>query len=126
MDEVRAVGGRVPEESVREVIENLVHADYRGVVISVSDGGNVVRVSDKGPGAAQRPGDGVRPGATPEALRDIRGVGAGLGIAKAEAEKVGDGDRRQHRRRHRGDDLRDWRCGLAKREGAFAAGAALA
>jgi DNA-binding transcriptional ArsR family regulator len=28
-------------------------------------------------------------GATPEALRDIRGVGAGLGIARAEAEKVG-------------------------------------
>jgi DNA-binding transcriptional ArsR family regulator len=91
MDEVRAVGGKVPEESVREVIENLVHADYRGVVISVLDGGNVVRVSDKGPGV-QHKGRAMEfgfSGATPEALRDIRGVGAGLGIAKAEAEKVG-------------------------------------
>jgi DNA-binding transcriptional ArsR family regulator len=91
MDEVRAVGGKVPEESVREVVENLVHADYRGVVISVLDGGNVVRVSDKGPGVQHkdRAMEFGFSGATPEALRGIRGVGAGLGIARAEAEKVG-------------------------------------
>jgi DNA-binding transcriptional ArsR family regulator len=91
MDEVRAVGGKVPEESVREVVENLVHADYRGVVISVLEGGNVVRVSDKGPGVQHkdRAMEFGFSGATPEALRDIRGVGAGLGIAKVEAEKVG-------------------------------------
>jgi len=91
MDEVRAVGGKVPEESVREVVENLVHAEYRGVVISVLDGGNVVRVSDKGPGVQHkdRAMEFGFSGATPEALRDIRGVGAGLGIARAEAEKVG-------------------------------------
>src|SRR5215218_8750716 len=91
MDEVRAMGGKVPEESVREVVENLVHADYRGVVISVIDGGNVVRVSDKGPGVQHkdRAMEFGFSGATPEALRDIRGVGAGLGIARAEAEKVG-------------------------------------
>lgn len=47
---VREMGGKVPEEAVSEVVENLVHAGYRGVVISVLDGGNVVRVSDKGPG----------------------------------------------------------------------------
>ena len=81
----------MPEESVREVLENLVHADYRGVVISVLDGGNVVRVSDKGPGVQHkdRAMEFGFSGATPEALRDIRGVGAGLGIARAEAEKVG-------------------------------------
>ena len=69
MDEVRAVGGKVPEESVREVVENLVHADYRGVVISVLDGGNLVRVSDKGPGV-QHKGRAMEygfSGATPEA-----------------------------------------------------------
>src|SRR5215210_3469773 len=84
-------GGRVPEESVREVIENLVHADYRGVVISILDAGNVVRISDKGPGVQhkERAMEFGFSGATPEALREIRGVGAGLGIARAAAEKVG-------------------------------------
>jgi predicted transcriptional regulator len=91
MDEVRAVGGKVPEESVREVIENLVHAGYRGVVISVLEDGNVVRVSDKGPGV-QRKDRAMEfgfSGATPEALREIRGVGAGLGMARAAVEDVG-------------------------------------
>src|SRR5215203_2276505 len=90
-EKVREARGRVPEESIREVVENLVHADYRGVVISVLDGGSVVRVSDKGPGVQHkdRAMEFGFSGAAPEALRDIRGVGAGLGIARAEAEKVG-------------------------------------
>src|SRR5918998_420232 len=54
MDEVKAVGGKAPEEAVREVVENLVHAGYQGVVISVLEGGNVVRVSDKGPGVQHK------------------------------------------------------------------------
>ncbi len=71
MDEVKAAGGKVPEESVREVIENLVHAGYKGVVISVLEGGDVVRVSDKGLGrTAQGPGHGVRL---------LRGVAGGAG-----------------------------------------------
>jgi hypothetical protein len=91
MDEVREAGGRVPEEAVREVVENLVHAQYRGVVISILDGGNVVRVSDKGPGVQHksRAMEFGFSGGTPGALADIRGVGAGLGIARAAAEKVG-------------------------------------
>jgi DNA-binding transcriptional ArsR family regulator len=76
---------------VREVIENLVHAGYRGVVISILDAGNVVRISDKGPGVQhkERAMEFGFSGATTEALREIRGVGAGLGIARAAAEKVG-------------------------------------
>jgi DNA-binding transcriptional ArsR family regulator len=91
MDEVREAGGRVPEEAVREVVENLVHAQYRGVVISILEGGNVVRVSDKGPGVQhkERAMEFGFSGATPGALADVRGVGAGLGIARAAAEKVG-------------------------------------
>ncbi len=91
MDEVRAVGGKAPEEAVREVVENLVHAGYQGVVISVLEGGNVVRVSDKGPGVQHkdRAMEFGFSGAAPEELREIRGVGAGLGIARAAAEKVG-------------------------------------
>jgi len=88
---VREAGGEVPEEAVREVVENLIHADYRGVVISILNGGNVVRVSDKGPGVENkdRAMEFGFSGAGPEALGEIRGVGAGLGIARAAAEKAG-------------------------------------
>jgi hypothetical protein len=90
-EKVREVGGKVPEESIREVVENLIHAGYRGVVISVLDDGNVVRVSDKGPGVENksRAMEFGFSGAAPEALGEIRGVGAGLGIARAAAEKAG-------------------------------------
>ena len=91
MDRVRESGGKIPEESVREVIENLVHAGYRGVVVSVLDEGGVVRVSDKGPGVRDkdRAMEYGFSGASPEALREIRGVGAGLGLARGAAEKAG-------------------------------------
>ena len=91
MEKVEEADGRVPEEAVRELVDNLIHAGYKGVVISVFDGGDVVRISDKGPGI----GDKVRAfelgfsGATEEAVREIRGVGAGLGIARTVAEKAG-------------------------------------
>jgi histidine kinase/DNA gyrase B/HSP90-like ATPase/transcriptional regulator TrmB len=90
-EKVREAGGKVPEESIREVVENLIHAGYQGVVISVLDEGNVVRVSDKGPGVENksRAMEFGFSGAAPEALGEIRGVGAGLGIARAAAEKVG-------------------------------------
>lgn len=91
MDEVRAAGGKAPEAAVREVIENLIHADYRGVVVSILDGGDGVRVSDKGPGIEdkRRVVEFGFSGATSEAAKEIRGVGAGLGIARAAAEEVG-------------------------------------
>jgi anti-sigma regulatory factor (Ser/Thr protein kinase)/DNA-binding transcriptional ArsR family regulator len=91
MSKVDEAGGKVPEEAVREVVENLIHAGYRGVVISILEGGNVVRVSDKGPGVEDkyRAMEFGFSGAAPEALGEIRGVGAGLGMARAAAEKVG-------------------------------------
>lgn len=91
MEKVEEANGRVPGEAVRELIDNLIHAGYKGVVISVFDGGNVVRISDKGPGVR----DKLRAfelgfsGASEEAVRQIRGVGAGLGIARSVAEKAG-------------------------------------
>ena len=90
-EQVREAGGGVPEESIREVVENLIHAGYRGVVISILDDGNVVRVSDKGPGVENksRAMEFGFSGAAPGALGEIRGIGAGLGIARAAAEKVG-------------------------------------
>jgi Histidine kinase-, DNA gyrase B-, and HSP90-like ATPase/Sugar-specific transcriptional regulator TrmB len=91
MEKIRDSGGRVPEEAVRELVENLIHAEFRGVVISILEDGNVVRISDKGPGIEhkQRAFEFGFSGATPEAVREIRGVGAGLGIARASAEKAG-------------------------------------
>jgi DNA-binding transcriptional ArsR family regulator len=90
MESVREAGGKVPEVAVREVLENLVHAGYRGVVISVLGGGSV-RVSDRGPGVPNkdRAMEFGFSGASPEAAREIRGIGAGLGMARAAAEKVG-------------------------------------
>ena len=91
MEKVEEAGGRVPGEAVREVVENLIHAGYKGVVISVLDGGDVVRVSDKGPGISQkqRAFEFGFSGASPETIGEIRGVGAGLGMARAAAEKAG-------------------------------------
>jgi DNA-binding transcriptional ArsR family regulator len=91
MEKVRDSGGRVPEEALRELVENLVHAEFKGVVVSVLEDGNVVRISDKGPGIEhkERAFEFGFSGATPEAVREIRGVGAGLGIARAAAEKAG-------------------------------------
>jgi anti-sigma regulatory factor (Ser/Thr protein kinase) len=91
MDTVQELGGKVPEDAVREVVENLIHAGYRGVVISILEGGNVVRVSDKGPGVEnkQRAMEFGFSGAAPEALEQIRGIGAGLGIARTAAERAG-------------------------------------
>lgn len=90
MGKVRELGGEVPEEAVREVVENLIHAEYRGVVISVLDSGNVVRVSDRGPGIQnkERAVEFGFTGASPAALEEIRGVGAGLGMARTAAEKA--------------------------------------
>src|ERR671913_1048465 len=90
-EKAREAGGGVPEEAIREVVENLIHAGYRGVVISILDEGNVVRVADKGPGVENksRAMEFGFSGAAPGALGEIRGVGAGLGIARAAAEKVG-------------------------------------
>ena len=91
MEKVRNSGGRVPEEALREIIENLVHAEFRGVVVSILEDGNLVRISDKGPGIEhkERAFEFGFSGATSEAVREIRGVGAGLGIARAAAEKAG-------------------------------------
>lgn len=91
MDTVKGLGGRVPEAAVREILENLVHAGYEGVIISVLENGSGVRVSDKGPGIEDksRAIEFGFSGATPEVARQIRGVGAGLGIARAAAAKVG-------------------------------------
>jgi hypothetical protein len=75
----------VPPLAIREVVENLMHANMDGALVSVLDGGSTVRVCDSGPGitCSER---AVQPGFTtagPEQLGVIRGVGAGLATARA-------------------------------------------
>ncbi len=69
---------------LREIIENLVHADFLEVVISVLDDGNTIRISDQGPGVTDT-SRAFEPGfttATRDMKRYIRGVGSGLPVVK--------------------------------------------
>ncbi len=80
----REQGGQVPYTVIREVIENLIHASFQDVVVTVLDGGQVLKVSDHGPGIQDK-GRAVQPGfttATADQRRFIRGVGSGLPIAR--------------------------------------------
>lgn len=78
----KEAGGDIPYTVLREVAENLIHADFREPVISVLDGGRTVRIADQGPGMADKD-RAVLPGftsATRRMKRLIRGVGSGLPI----------------------------------------------
>ena len=90
-EKLKEIQGLVPEEAVQEVVDNLIHAEYQGVVISILDAGRSVRVSDRGPGVEKKDSafEFGFSGASPTALPEIRGVGAGLGIARRAAERVG-------------------------------------
>ena len=81
------VAGRsaLPTLALREIVENLVHAQFAGATVAVLDGGREVRVSDAGPGIpdlerALSPGFST---ADDNARRIIRGVGSGLPLAAA-------------------------------------------
>src|SRR5947209_3213639 len=67
----------LPLLAVREVIENLIHAGFHDALVSVMDGGRTLRVSDTGPGIADKE-LAMQPGfssADAAARRVIRGVG---------------------------------------------------
>ncbi|MCL5735431.1 MAG: ATP-binding protein [Actinobacteria bacterium] len=75
-------GGRLPLVIFRELIDNLVHASFREVVITILDHGNTVRVSDRGAGIADKEA-ALRPGFTSADSRSkqfIRGVGSGFAV----------------------------------------------
>jgi len=84
-------GGLLPLSVFRELIENLVHASFAGVVVTILDGGNTVRISDRGPGipdkdAAQRPGF---TSADARAKGFIRGVGSGFALVRETLTRLG-------------------------------------
>ncbi len=80
----REAGGSIPYTVVREIAENLVHADFREPVASILDEGRTIRFSDQGPGIVDKE-RALQPGfttASGDAKRFIRGVGSGLPIVQ--------------------------------------------
>lgn len=73
-------GGSLPYVIIREIMENLIHANFRNIVVSILESGRVLRVADQGPGISNR-NSALLPGfttASSEMKRFIRGVGSGL------------------------------------------------
>jgi hypothetical protein len=80
----RERGGAIPYTIIREVSENLVHAAFAEVVVTILDDGNTIRFSDQGPGIPDKeraflPGFST---ATTDMKRIIKGVGSGLPIVR--------------------------------------------
>jgi DNA-binding transcriptional ArsR family regulator len=80
----RERGGGVPYTIIREIAENLIHAGFTEVVVTILDEGNTVRFADQGPGIADKtrvflPGFST---ATADMKQHIKGVGSGLPIVK--------------------------------------------
>ncbi len=77
-------GGKIPYTIIKEIVENLIHANFKEVTISILNNGNQIMISDQGPGIQDKE-KAVLPGytsATQEMKRFIRGVGSGLPIVK--------------------------------------------
>jgi len=80
----REQGGEVPYSVLQELIENLLHAYFRDVVITILDNGQTIRISDHGPGVEDKE-RAFLPGFTTATARQrqiIRGVGSGLPLAR--------------------------------------------
>ncbi len=80
----REQGGQVPYTVIQELMENLLHAYFRDVVITILDNGQTIRISDHGPGVEDKD-RAFQPGfttASAEQRQIIRGVGSGLPIAR--------------------------------------------
>ncbi|MEA2016179.1 MAG: ATP-binding protein [Actinomycetota bacterium] len=78
------IGGRIPYTIIREIIENLIHADFNEVIITILNNGNHIIVSDQGPGIDDKK-KAFLPGytsATRKMKEYIRGVGSGFPIIK--------------------------------------------
>ncbi|MEW6106173.1 MAG: ATP-binding protein [Bacillota bacterium] len=77
--------------AIKEIVENLLHADFQDAVISILPDGNTIRVSDQGPGIIEKE-KAFLPGfttATTEMRKIIRGVGSGLPIVRDSMRAIG-------------------------------------
>lgn len=87
----RERGGRIPYVDIKEIVENLIHAFFRDAVITIMDDGNMIRISDQGPGIRDKE-RAFLPGfttATREMRRFIKGVGSGLPVAREQLGFLG-------------------------------------
>lgn len=83
-EQSKLAGGNLPYTIIREVSENLIHAQFTEIVISIFDQGNTIRFSDQGPGVKNKD-KSILPGFTSavEPMKKyIRGVGSGFPIVK--------------------------------------------
>ena len=83
-DLARALGGLVPYSVISEIVENYIHAGFRGPVVTILDSGNTIRFSDQGPGIKDK-SRAMEPGYTTASAHMkpyIRGVGSGLPLAR--------------------------------------------
>lgn len=81
---VRERGGDFPYTVIREITENLIHADFAEPVVTILDDGATLRFADQGPGIVDK-ARAVLPGFTTadhDMKRYVRGVGSGLPIVK--------------------------------------------
>ena len=84
-------GGSMPFIVLREAVENLIHADFQDAIVTIMPDGNVVRVSDHGPGI-KRKNQATIPGFTSTTASErklIKGVGSGLPIMIESLESLG-------------------------------------
>jgi predicted transcriptional regulator len=84
-------GGKIPYVVIKEIVENLIHANFEEVVVSIYKNGNIIRISDQGPGIEDKD-KAILPGYTTakeEMKKYIRGVGSGLPVAKESIELSG-------------------------------------
>ncbi|MGM0367726.1 MAG: ATP-binding protein [Actinomycetota bacterium] len=78
------IGGKIPYTIIKELIENLIHANFNEIIITILDNGNHIIISDQGPGIDDK-NKAFLPGhtsATQSMKEYIRGVGSGLPIVK--------------------------------------------
>ena len=78
------LGGKIPYTIIKEIIENLIHANFQEIIITIMDGGNRIIISDQGPGINEKD-KAFLPGfssASKSMKKYIRGVGSGLPIVR--------------------------------------------
>ncbi len=79
----KEMGGRIAYSIIRQVSENLIHAAFKEIIVTIMPGGNTIKFADQGPGIKDKD-KAIQPGfssATKEMKQYIHGVGAGLPIA---------------------------------------------
>ncbi|MCE5328756.1 hypothetical protein LLG07_00220 [bacterium] len=77
-------GGKIPYTIIKEIVENLIHARFTEIIVTILNNGNEIMISDQGPGISDKE-KAMLPGftsATREMKKFIRGVGSGLPIVK--------------------------------------------